>query len=269
MRKLLVVLAASSLLVACKKKAPSANFLPTGLVKTSTSIYPHIRSRTIHNFGYNAARQLTSFSFYNYDSSGGILYFDTVTYNFTVSTSTGRPTDYNLRESNTLFGINTEVHGLFYDGAGRLIKDTTLVTQFQSGDPVANYFSYPTDMIVARHYSIHAYDSVKMTYGWGASAIDTIVLRNGDFAASYQYIQNGTTWQPNGTNTVDYYSAYANPLYNPNYSNSMGAFFLDAGYFDCLSKHLPADGVTWLTDPSGRVISGYAPDGSTTTYTYQ
>jgi hypothetical protein len=163
--------------------------------------------------------------------------------------------------------IPVTTDGLTYDGAGRLVKDTTFGV-VQPVDSMASYFSYPTGKIVVKAYSLYAYDTMAMSFGWGADAIDTIFLNNGNMAARYQYIQINMAWVLDQSLVVNTYSTHANPLYNTHYSNSLGAFFLDTGYFDCFSKDLPAEGIIWKTDASGKVISGLAPDGSSITYTY-
>ncbi len=66
------------------------------------------------------------------------------------------------------------------------------------------------------------------------------------------------------------YSSFANPFYNAQVSNAVGAFFLDQNLVDFLSKQLPSTGVAhWTTDASGKVVAGLGIDGTTETFTYQ
>jgi hypothetical protein len=65
------------------------------------------------------------------------------------------------------------------------------------------------------------------------------------------------------------YSSAGNPLYSTDLSNSLGAFLLVEGIDDFISKNLMNNnGYSWVNGSNGQVISGSAPNGDYTTYSY-
>jgi hypothetical protein len=269
MKRLILALCILSLLFSCKKSS-SVLSVQTGLVSSNTSYFTASQGRVVTTLQYNAAQQIAHFSWYEYDTSGGVANQDSVGYDFAINTTTNLPSSYTMTGwESSLSNSYVETHDLFYDGQGRLVKDTAITGQNNPGDSAANYFSYTANRIIVREYSMYAYDTVNLTTGWGCTTVDTINLVNGNIVDQEEYDQNGADWILNYSYTINGFSNYANPLYNQNFSNSIAALFLDANLMDCLSKNLTSDdGVHWITDPSGKVISGSAPTGETAVYTY-
>jgi YD repeat-containing protein len=267
MKKLLLILGVAVILFSCKKSASTAS--PSALVSSVVYYNPSTQNSVTFNLKYNSSQQITQLSYYSYDTSGGTPYLDSGTYYFTVNAATNLPSAYMINSRKTGYTSNDiETHDLFYDGQGRVIKDTMISGQANPGDSVANYFSYPSNRILVRDYSMYAYDPVN-GYGWGASAVDTINLSNGNIINQNEYEQDGTGWDPQYSYIVNSYSNYANPFNNPHFSNSLGPLLRDQNSIDCVSKDLPSDGVLhWTTDSGGKVVSGLSVDGTITTFTY-
>lgn len=268
-KKLLLTAAIAVILFACKKSASTLSS-QSGLVSNNTSYFPSAQGKVVTNLGYDAGQQITHFSWYDYDTSGATSNQDSVAYDFTIDPATHLPLSYIMTGwESSLSNSYTETHNLFYDAQGRLVKDTTITGQDLPGDSAANYFSYSANRVIVREYSMDAYDTVDGSTGWGCITIDTINLVNGNIVDQEEYEQNGPDWDLDYSYIVNGYSNFANPLYNTHFSNSFAALFLDANLMDCLSKNLTSDdAVHWITDPSGKVISGSAPTGESTVYTY-
>lgn len=270
MKKLLLIFGVAVILFSCKKSASTLSS-QSGLVSSNTSYFPSAQGKVITYLGYDAGQQITHFSWYDYDTSGGIADLDSVAYDFTINAATNLPSSYIMTGwESSLSNSYVETHNLSYDAQGLLVKDTTITGQANPGDSAADYFSYSANRIIVNQYSMYAYDTLDGTTGWGCTAIDTINLVNGNIVDQEEYYQNGPQWLLDYSYNINGYSNYANPLYNSNFSNSIAALFLDANLMDCLSKNLTSDdGAHWITDPSGKVISGSAPTGESTVYTYQ
>jgi hypothetical protein len=268
----ILILSTLTLLASCNKSSPPATTPSSALVSQAVYAFPSTQGRTVINLGYNSAQQIAYLSFYSYDTSGGISNVDTGAYHFTIDPVTNLPTAYAVVGwKSALASSEAETHSLSFDANGRMTKDTLLTGQTNAGDSFANYYSYSTNRIIIRDYSLYAYDTVTTGTGWGANVIDTMTLVNGNLATQAAYYQNGGSgWILTTSTDINNYSNFANPLYNAKVSNSLGAFFLNQNLVDFLSKQLPSDGVAhWTTDAGGKVISGLAIDGTTVTFTYQ
>ncbi len=188
----MLLLGALSLLASCNKSSSPNTTPASALVIQAVYGYPSTQGRTVINLGYNAARQVTYLSYYAYDTSGGISYLDTGAYHFTIDPATNLPAFYTFTGyKSALSSSDAETHNLFFDASGRMIRDTMLTGQVNPGDSSANYFSYTTNQIVIRDYSLYAWDTVNTGYGWGATGLDTITLVNGNVVSRYEYSQNG------------------------------------------------------------------------------
>src|SRR5450432_3416602 len=190
MKKLVLTLGIVTLLFSCKKSS-SVLSGQSGLVSSNTSYFPSAQGKTVTNLQYNTGQQITHFSWYDYDTSGGVANQDSVGYDFTINATTNLPSSYIMTGwESSLSNSYAETHDLFYDGQGRLIKDTTITGQSNPGDSAANYFGYSTNRIIVREYSMYAYDTVNLTTGWGCTTVDTINLVNGNIVDQEEYDQN-------------------------------------------------------------------------------
>jgi hypothetical protein len=231
---------------------------------------PSSKNLTKYSFVYDAKGNLTQLGYSSYDTTGGVAALDTGSYYFTIDPSTNLASSYTLVWNNANTGTFSQTHALFFDDQKRLIKDTLISGQAGSGNNAAFHFFYPASGIVSYGYTMNAYDSVSKADGWGVSGIDSITLINGNIGTQYEYAQNGNSWIIGYSYVVQNYSPNANPLHGLDRSSGLGALLRNYNSLDCISKSLPADGMTnWTTDANGRVVGGLGTDGSITTYTYK
>ena len=280
MKKTVLILGAILGLFSCSKYQPSANSNNNGNSGStqnsnnsrvaSLALYsPSSKNMTKYLFTYDASGNLVRLSYSSYDTTGGIAALDTGSYYFMIDPSTQLATSYTLVWNNANTGTASVTHLLFFDDQKRLIKDSVVNGQAQSG-AAAFYFLYPASGIVSNAYAMNAYDSLRKTYGWGLSGVDSISLVNGNIGSQHEYVQHGGSWVMGYSYVVKNYSAYSNPLHGLDQASGVGALLRNYNSLDCVSKSLPSDGmVSWTADANGRVVGGLGTDGSITTYTYK
>jgi hypothetical protein len=282
MKQTILILGTILGLFSCSKQSSSTNqSSPTNTTvgeQTSSSsqvaslaLYsPSSKNLTKYAFVYDANGNLVRLSYNSYDTTGGIAALDSGSYYFTIDPSTQLASSYTLVWNNANTGTASETHQLFFDDQKRLIKDTLVTGQAQTGHNTTFYFSYPAGGVVSNGYAMNAYDSLNKTYGWGLSGIDSISLVNGNIGSQYEYAQNGVSWVMGYSYVVKNYSSDPNPLHGLDQSSGLGTLLRNYNSLDCISKDLPSDGMAnWTTDANGRVSGGLATDGSITTYTYK
>jgi hypothetical protein len=263
-------------LFSCSKNEPaksngnSGNFggQNNGSQVSSLALYsPSSKNLIKYTFAYDANGSLSRLSYSSYDTIGGVAALDTGSYYFIIDPTSHLASSYTLIWSRTNAGAASETHNLFFDDQKRLIKDTLVNDQ---GNPTSFYFNYSANGILSHGYTMYAYDSINKIHGWGVSGIDSITLVNANIASQYEYAQSGAYWGMSYSYVVRNYSAYPNPLYGLNQSSGLGALLRNYNSLDCVSKSLPADGMSgWTADGNSRIVSGLATDGTITTYTYQ
>ncbi len=276
MKKTILILGTILGLFSCSKyQAPPGSSNPVEQSSTaqvnSIALYsPVSKNLTKYLFAYDANGNFIRLSYSSYDTAGGVATLDTGAYYFIIDPSTRLASSYTLVWNKANTGAASETHDLFFDDQKRLIKDTLITGQASSGDNASFSFLYPAGGIVSYRYTMNAYDSVNKTNGWGVSGIDSINLSNGNIRTQYEYAQNGSAWVMAYSYVVKNYSLYANPLHGLDQFSGLGALLRNYNALDCISKSLPADGMTsWTADANGRVMSGLGADGSITTYTYK
>jgi hypothetical protein len=208
-----------------------------------------------------------------YDTSAGPsnLFIDTGSYYFTIDPSTNLPSSYLSIYNKTGYPSPAhEPHLLFYDNQNRIIRDTILSDPGNPNDTVAYNYAYSGANIVCTRYSRDIFNPANLTYEWGLTFTDTMIVNNGNLIRQTVNSLLGTAWSQDYFYGVNNYTAYANPLYNPHLSQSLGVIFRNANVMDCLSRNLPADGiVNWTKDANGRVVTTLAADGTVTSYKYK
>jgi hypothetical protein len=243
MKKLLLPACLALLIFSCKDPVPSGPNNNNNPVITSylSSIWDYSASdTTIDSFSYSAGHNLATFAQYDYEP--GVR--DSAIATFSFNGTDTIPDAY-------IFNVSGQSasHQLFYDGQGRIIKDTAT-----DGSDFVVHFVYGTNTITS---------TVLFDGTTNDDEVVTVTTSNGNMTHV-----SATA----GGSTIDAlygYSTYANPAYYPAVAKSIAPLLLIQSintfgtYQDCISQKIAVslNGTTAhiTTDGSGRVISGAVP----------
>lgn len=261
------------LLSACKKhNSTNTTSNSNAYLSSLTSWSPG--TAIVDSFSYDSSHRVASFMQFEFDTSGGYPVSANWSAVFSLPAgSSAPPSSY----TNNLTG-NSELHQLFYDGQGRIVKDSS--TGY-SGWII--YFSYPNNNVAI---------TALLDGTIGNSLVDTLYLSGGN-------VGNVHVYGPNNAGTADSleavikfgYSGIANPAYHSALASSIGPliYILSfSGYganIDPISEKafnslggvgsgLPSNvtiNYTLTTDSQGRLTQqsvNYAGAAGTLTYRY-
>ncbi|PWT74568.1 MAG: hypothetical protein C5B59_10895 [Bacteroidetes bacterium] len=219
---------------------------------------------------YDSSKNLITLNYRDYDTLGGFLYLDSGSWYFNVDPATNLPVSYTVIYKKYFYTANDiQVHNMYYDNQKRLVQDSMLSNTYGNAPPSSIYYKYSTDLIVSYRFFPNIYDPASQTYRTD-TLIDSMVLSNGNLVRQALYYPKNGSLQTTDIHTINGYTSVMNPLYNPELSNSLGAFLVDQFLFDGLSKNLTSDGGgNWVKDSKGRVVSGTGAEGYIFTFIYQ
>jgi hypothetical protein len=297
-RSLFCCLALILCMSACTKSTPSNNPVPNpgpdSLQPSSPPQPDNLRpglyyilynpanhAKLVQYYEYNASSQLAAIHSCNYDTS--FVYNGAVADSFTItlnlSGTQAPPSSYDIvfQYHFSPAGGTREHHLLQYDAQNRITLDSisdgtnsTVKSRF--------HFIYGNgENVTVSHINLN---SVFSDTGQVVS-VDTLNIdtENVSYWLNYKNISGGST-------EYDFTpSSFSNPVYFESLSKSMALTFLVHGYGDLRSKNLPGEKLlfdiinnitsdshfTWMTDSTGRVVSGTTrsgPTGPIVEYTY-
>lgn len=250
-------------------KIPAPNNPPppvTNLVISIMAYYPVNRSKSIEHFTYDSSKNLVILNQRGNDTSQGVFYLDSGSWYFTIDPLTNMTVSYTSIYKKSFYTVNDEqVHNMYFDNQKRVVLDSVVSATNQQGGPTSVHYTYANNIIVAYEYLTNSSNQISQ-YVY----IDSMVLSNGNLVRKAGYSINNGSLTPEYIYTVNGYSTDMNPLYNPDLSNSLGAYLVHQNLFDGLSKNLTSDGGgNWVKDSKGRVVSGTDSGGLQLTFIYQ
>jgi hypothetical protein len=269
MKNLFFATAALLCLAACKKSTPNNSPTPNNSLLASIHIYsPANNSLTIDTFIYDANQNMVRAGYDNIDTIGGFPYVDSGSYYFSYTSADHLPSSYLLLWSQLIVTSSPPVtqnqtDGLFYDGQGRLVKDTLVSNDIAADFPdSATWYTWSgSNIVCSTGDNLNSFDIVDSFTLNGAGNL----IREAD----YENVQGGIGSVDTSAYTVSSYSTYDNPCYISTGAQNVGIFLLNNGIVDAVSKNLAADNIAkFNTDNSGRVISTIGSDGTITSYLY-
>ena len=256
MKKTFLLAAITCIIFSCKKSTSSPGGGTAYYVSSVKSVSPE--SQIVDSLQYDVNHNITEFIQYSYDLSGSGA-VDSIAITFTYAQNSNVPLTYTYADIAN--GITNDVHDLYYDGNGRIIKDTSL-----SGSGFVNYFSYPNNAVAS---------TVLFEGNYNDNQLDTSYTSNGNITSEVFYYSNYTPTDTLTATLAFGYSSLANPLYYSSVSPSIGALLNIEAYdgagdiIDFYSKQLfdqltvtepgtPSEAVTlnWTTDGLGRASEG-------------
>ena len=237
MKKLVFPVFIILFLFSCKKDSPtntttSVSYL-TSMVSTHYDSSSNSQDSTSNTLTYDANNNLVHIKYYSsygtsVDSGSHYFYF--------------KDNDILPRRCTTIYrkyfytSANISVDTLIYDRQNRLIEDSTL-----SGYNASANIKY-----------IYAGNTIYVHQSNGYSSYignDTIILSNGNVRS----VSFGIAYTD--SYSINSYTSYPNPFYNPELANTLGVLFTDGNWFDALSKNFPNYGLVPLTtDAYGRIV---------------
>ena len=265
MKRISVFFLALTFLYACSKSNNAGSSRPdvTGF-PTASSLYDaanHILN--LRTYLYDSSQNLAGVFFRENDTTNvgaGIFTVDSGSYRFHVDPATNLPSGYLLDYRKGSVGGQTvvESHLLYYNPQHQLIKDSGLLAvSGQNPNPPTKYYLPAGNTIVCNTFR-----------NGSASQKDTLISANGNLVYAASYLSNGSGWTK--AFSISYtYSTAAGPFYNQGLSNSLGAFLMEEGIGDFLSKNLTNNnGFAWVVGGNGKVASGSTPNGDYASFTY-
>jgi hypothetical protein len=197
--------------------------------------------------------------------------YDTFYYLFSKNGDPSSPPGINARSYTDLNQID---HLLYYDGEGRIVRDTNT-------EGYINKYGYGTDFIASS-----TYNPPFIGNGPGENyMMDTFYLEAGNIIQRSEALYNppSPSGQPGVTLTYMSYSNYPNPFYIPSVSKDLGillnSFFFQNLMTDFVSPNSRTQwnvemghpvNFSWTLDSAGRVSSGSgAYDQGALTYSFR
>jgi hypothetical protein len=154
-------------------------------------------------------------------------------------------------------------HIIYYDNQNRVSKDSVVEIKKSTNNSIAvSNYTY-TDNIVT---------VATINYGGsGTTSLDSFFVNNGNLVGRNQYYFNNGTVDFSSFETYYPNTTYANPLYDPKISASVGIFGFYIGAADLYSKNFlnyTDEKISWSTDSKGRLVTGTGDKGTTIKINY-
>jgi hypothetical protein len=248
---------------------PAAN----NLLKSFTLYYPQNHIKKLTRFSYQQNTLLANIREYDYDTINGISTQDSISISFKLTDSATPPASYDVvyADFQTPPAINTYHHLLSYDANKRVTVDSVATSSTGSNNVLHVFY----DSIGNTHLQ-WLYPDPAAPGGYSLFQVDTLFVLSGNLASEINFTINQGIRYFNYANTHTY-SGDVNPLYNTFLSNSVGCILLFGQLGDYISMNLPSQTLsqpsgsaetkvsyTWVTDGSGRVVSGTGEYNNTT-----
>jgi len=207
MRKLPLFLTALLVLFiySCKKSNSSNNNNANSNSWLSSVTSWSSPTSVVDSFSYDSSHRVASYQQFEYDTSTGTPISGNWSAIFSLPAgSSAPPSSY----TNNLTGVS-ELHQLYYDGQGRIVKDSSLGS---SGWVI--YFSYPANEIAITGF----WDGTIAN-----SIVDTLFLSNGNIGSAHIYGPNNAGTADSLEQSIKYgFSGTSNPAYHSAITSSVG-----------------------------------------------
>ena len=248
--------------LACKKDpAPSSKILAGSQITSYTRHDALGHKLQIDSLTYDRGGMVANYQSWTYDSTANPILTDYENYSFSFPAGSTLPNAYRYSITSSQTSSTAESHLLYYDGQGRIIKDSLNLPL----NNLTRYYSYINNFITIE----------SKQYGTSFSEKDTFVVSAGNVSDyNYYYFEPAiiASFLVNAK-----YTDFANPFYNKILASSLGAFFLEEIRGDFISVNMPKSlksidntqnsngqdtayivnsNFTWIADSNGNIVSG-------------
>jgi hypothetical protein len=183
--------------LSCKKSGSSNNVVTSSSDYLSSVTNSSPRTKLVDSFTYDNSHRLAGLAQYAYDTSSGSPVFNSWKVSFTLPADGSAPAAYTYSDNQG----NNDPHQLYYDGQGRISKDTSV-----SGSGFVIYFSYPGSDIAIKVL----FDGTPLN-----NQIDTLFLNNGNVGSEHIYFPNNAGTADSLEGNLQFgYGTDPNPAYH-------------------------------------------------------